>query len=156
MGRGGCDNMRMLRFNAARIVGLVFLLNGLLFGGIGLVMRQVNADASAARTATAEATIVDVEARTHTDSDGDVTTSYYPVLEFEDADHVTHRATQNVSSGRYDVGTKTEVRYDPRDPEGNLVMTRDEGAVGLITTILVIMGGIFAVVGLVLSVVAFL
>lgn len=145
-----------MRFNAVRIVGLVFLLMGLLLGGIGLVVRHVSTDMSEARTATAEATIVDVEARTHTDSDGDTTTSYYPVLEFEDADHVTHRGTQNVSSGHYDVGDKAEVKYDPRDPEGNLLITRDEGTVGLIMVIILIMAGIFAIVGLVLSVVSFL
>ena len=98
---------------------------------------------------------MDVDVVTHTDSDGDRTTSYYPILEFEDSDHVPHRGRQGVSSGRYEVGEKVEIKYDPRDPEGNLLMSRDEGTAGLVTTIFVAMGAIFAIIGIIVIIISF-
>lgn len=133
---------------ALRFAGGVFVLVGIIFVAVTPLI-SMGADK---RTATAEATIVDVEERTSTDSDGDRSTSYYPVLQFEDSDHVTHTGTQNVSSGGYDVGDVVEVQYDPMDPEGNLIMTRDVGTLHLLETIFKIGGGFFIFLGIALYV----
>lgn len=130
-----------------RIVWSVFAFVGTMLVVAGIVTSSVSARRSEERTATATATIVDVEAHTSRDSDGYDSTSYYPVLRFEDSDHEEHTVTQNVSSGRYEVGDVVEVSYDPRHPDDNVIMRRDEGTAGFVSVILWIMGGVFFVIG---------
>lgn len=132
------------------MIGIVFALFGLVFAIVGVVLSSVEGGRAQARTATAEATIVDLEARTSTGRKGRRHTSYYPVLEFEDSDHMTHRGTQNVSSGHYEVGDVVEVRYDPMDPEGNLIMVANEGATDVFLWVFCGLGAIFFIVGIIL------
>lgn len=137
-----------------RLVGGIFAAIGIGFLLIGLLGGSFSEKQAAKRTATAQGLIVDVEERTSRDSDGYTSTSYFPVIEFEDSDHVRHRATQNVSSGRYQVGASVEVQYEPTDPEGNFVMTDDADTSGFLATFFSIFGGVFALLGLILFIVS--
>lgn len=139
-----------------RIIGAIFLLIGLIFLPVSGCVRSVTDELAKARTAETTGTVVDIDEQTSTDSDGDVHTSRYPVLRFEDGDHVEHEGTQTVSTREYRVGEEVTVNYDPHDPDGNFMIAEDEGFAQGMFIIFAAVGGVIGFIGLVLLVVSFL
>lgn len=138
-----------------RVVGIIFTCVGLLMFLIAGGMRSTMDALAEARTAEATGTVVRIDVRTTTDSDGDRQTSRYPVLRFEDGDHVQHEGTQNVSTREYQVGEAVTVKYDPHDPSGNFMIAEDEGFAQGAFMIFVFLGAVFALIGVPLLVVSF-
>ena len=138
-----------------RIVGIIFMCIGILMLPVSGCVRSAADGLAEARTAETTGTVVRIDERTTTDSDGDRHTSRYPVLRFEDSDHVQHEETQTVSTRTYQIGETITVKYDPHNPSGNFMIAGDEGFVQGAFMIFVVMGGAFALIGAVLLIVSF-
>lgn len=138
-----------------RVAGIIFMCVGLLMLPVSGCVRSAADGLAEARTAETTGTVVRIDERTTTDSDGDRHTSRYPVLRFEDGDHVQHEETQTVSTRTYQIGETVTVKYDPHNPSGNFMIAGDEGFVQGAFMIFVVMGGVFALIGTIFLIVSF-
>lgn len=109
------------------------------------------------RTATATATVVDVKIETSVDDDGNEEETRYPVLRFEDGDHVEHTGTSTIPDDKTGVGDSVDITYDPWAPEENLATasrdTQGERRVRFFLTLVMAVG--FGIVGTLLMVGSF-
>lgn len=126
-GTAGTKGISWGRFLRLRhVVPLIVLV-------IGTVWSVIAANDISARidrmTSVAGGTIVEVETRVHKDDDGDEETTYRPIVEFEDSDHIGHKAKSlyaSKSSGRYRVGKSVSILYDPMDADGRCILRGEE------------------------------
>lgn len=135
-------------------VGMGLLAFGILFFAIGLAVRFVSSSRAKRRTARATAKICGLRRQVNREMDDDAHgashVSYYPVLRFVDAMGNERTANQALSNNDdYTIGEVVEVSYDPGDPEGNVMMVRDEEAASVLPLVFIGVGVLIAVVGVV-------
>lgn len=136
------DDRQVFYLAAAAVIGF-----GLLFAGIGILIRAISTSKARRRTARTTGRVVDVKRSTFRDMDGHRSVNWYPVVEFVDARGRIHTAEQSVTNNQYSIGEMAEVAYDPMDPEGNFIMMRDAKAPGAISLVFMIVGILIAISG---------
>lgn len=94
----------------------LILILGLGLTAFGYVILQKNRRLAKVGVKTM-AKVVDISKQHETDSEGYSTTSYYPVLEFQDDKQQAQRFQGNVGGGKrkYQIGQELEILYDPAD-----------------------------------------
>lgn len=137
-----------------RFVGGVLAVIGLIFVLVGVSVSVVVGREAKARTAETTGTITDIEVREWIDSDGDHRKSYDITVRFEDDDHVEYETQTKVGSSGHHEGDVVNIVYDPRDPAGNCTLASDNGFGRLFGIIFGSVGGVLAVVGIALLIVA--
>ena len=123
----------------------LLIIIGLFLTGIGYITLHKNRRLAKIGIKTM-AKVVNIIEQHGTDSEGYSTTSYYPELEFADADKKTHRFQGNVGGGKrkFKIGQEVEILYDPGDP--SKAQMKSFGAQWLMPVVL--MGvGVMLVVG---------
>ena len=123
--------------------GIVFLVMGSLFFGLGLFFYTSESDLEE-RGIQTEATVVKMVR-----SESGKSTSYFPVVKFKDEQGKEHKVKSSHSSSELDVGDKVSLRYLPEDPQ-------EIDIAGDSSTLLYIMfmafGGIAQLIGLAMMV----
>lgn len=124
-------------------VGIVFLVMGSLFFGLGLFFYTGESDLEE-RGIQTEAIVVKMVR-----SESGKSTSYFPVVKFKDEQGKEHKVKSSHSSSELDVGDKVSLRYLPEDPQ-------EIDIAGDSSTLLYIMfmafGGIAQLIGLAMMV----
>jgi len=147
-GNGAADDKKDGRSRVLRpryIVPLVVLVIGTVWS---VVAANDISDRIDRMTSVARGTIVDVETYEHQNEDDSEETTYRPTVEFEDSDHIGHRAKSLYASdspSRYRIGKSVSILYNPMDADGGCILKGEEqlardqsgsrGPLGIILTV---------------------
>lgn len=148
----GISNASSFANNAAKagankIVGIIFVIIGIVFGGIGFLM--YNSQNSKLEQYTASVEAYKIEIGRHKDSDGD--TQYTPTYYYK-VNGDQYKCKSSSSSSSKPKESQATVKYDPNDPS-KCLSEYDQESTNMISIIFMIMGGVMAFLGVVLSVI---
>ena len=132
---------------ANKIVGVIFLIIGIIFGGIGFLM--FNSQNSKLEQYTASVEADKIEIGRHKDSDGD--TQYTPTYYYK-VNGTQYKCKSSSSSSSKPSESQATVKYDPSDPT-KCLSEYDQESTGMIAIIFMVMGAVMAVMGIIFAIV---
>ena len=141
------NGIRVTTKGSPLVLGIIFLLvaAALIVGGI---FSKINHAEKLETYQPINATITDYTERVDYDDDGYATYTYYPIYTFE-VDGMRYVVEDNVGSGSFpNMGTKELILYNPENPYQFIHANDSTG------TILIIFGGVFGGVAVLLIVVS--